>query len=66
MDDSTTSDVAVVTVFLFAHVDGDEWTMRDTGVGGVSALTAPRSRFRGLTWDLQAPKFGSSLKVFFG
>jgi hypothetical protein len=53
MGDSTTSEGAVVMVYLFGYVDGEERTMRDTGVGGISALITPRSRVRGLTWGLQ-------------
>jgi hypothetical protein len=47
--DSTASDMAVVVVSLFGHVDGVERTVGDPGVGGASALAAPRSRFGGLT-----------------
>jgi hypothetical protein len=54
MGNSMTSDGAVVTVYLFGYMDGEERTMRDTGVSGVSALITPRSRVRGLTWGLQA------------
>jgi hypothetical protein len=45
--DSTASDVAVVTVFLFGHVDGKERTAgnpRDGIGGGASTMEAPRLR----------------------
>jgi hypothetical protein len=48
-DGSAASDVAVVVVFLFGHVDGVERTVGDPSVGDASALAAPRSRFGGLT-----------------
>jgi hypothetical protein len=50
-DGSAASDVAVVVVFLFGHVDGVERTVGDPGVGDASALAAPRSQFGGLTRD---------------
>jgi hypothetical protein len=49
MVNSTASDVAVVVVSFFGHVDGMERTVGDPGVGGASALATPRSRFEGLT-----------------
>jgi hypothetical protein len=36
-DDSTVSDVAVVMVSLFGHVDGEEWPVGDLG-GGSSQI----------------------------
>jgi hypothetical protein len=48
-DGSTASDVAVVVVSLFDHVDGVERTVGDPCVAGASALVAPRSRFRDLS-----------------
>jgi hypothetical protein len=48
-DGSTASNVAVVVVSLFGHLDGVERTVGDPGVGGASALAAPRSRFGDLT-----------------
>jgi hypothetical protein len=39
----------VVVVFLSGHVDGVERTVEDPGVGGTSALVAPRSWFGDLT-----------------
>jgi hypothetical protein len=51
VDGSAASDVAVVVVFLFGHVDGVERTVGDPGVGDASTLAAPRSRFGGLTRD---------------
>jgi hypothetical protein len=47
-DDSTASDAAVVVVSLLGHVGGEERTLGDSGVGGASALAAPRSSFGGL------------------
>jgi hypothetical protein len=48
-DDSTVSDAVVVVVSLLCHVEGEERTVGDPGVGGASALAAPRSSFGGLT-----------------
>jgi hypothetical protein len=56
-DGSTASDVAVVVVSLFDYVDGVERTVGDPGVGGASALVAPRSRFEGLTRRQWATEF---------
>jgi hypothetical protein len=36
-DDSTASDVVVVMVSLFGHVDGEEWAVGDLG-GGSSQI----------------------------
>jgi hypothetical protein len=40
---SSASDVAAVVVLIFGHVDGEERTLGDSGVGGVTASAAPRS-----------------------
>jgi hypothetical protein len=48
-NDSMASDAAVVVVSLLGHVDGEERTVGDVGVGGASALAAPKSSFGGLT-----------------
>jgi hypothetical protein len=40
---SPTSDVAVVMVCFFGYVGGEEWTSGDPGVGGASAVEAPRA-----------------------
>jgi hypothetical protein len=40
-DDSTASDVAVVMVSLFGHVDGEEWAVGDPG-GGSSQIVFSR------------------------
>jgi hypothetical protein len=49
-DGSMASDVAAVVVFIFGHVNGMERTVGDPGVGGASALVAPKSRFGDLIW----------------
>jgi hypothetical protein len=41
-----------------------EWTVGDPSVGGASALTAPRSRFEGLTRDSGRPSFRERCEVF--
>jgi hypothetical protein len=51
---STASDVVVVVVSLFGHVGGVERTVGDPGVGGASALAAPRSWFGDLTREQRA------------
>jgi hypothetical protein len=56
---------AVVVVSLFCHVDGVERTVGDRGVGGASALTAPRSRFRGLTQGQWMAEFSKAVRGFF-
>jgi hypothetical protein len=48
--DSTTVDVAVVIVFLFGHMDGEERAARNPGGNGASGMVAPGSRFGSLTW----------------
>jgi hypothetical protein len=53
----TASDVAVVVVSLFGHVDDVERTVGDPGVGSASALAAPRSWFGGLTQGQRAAEF---------
>jgi hypothetical protein len=40
-DESTASDVAVVMVSLFVHVDGEEWAVGDPG-GGSSQIVFRR------------------------
>jgi hypothetical protein len=50
VDGSTASDVAVVVISLFGHVDGMEWMVGDPSVGDASTMAAPRSCLRGLTW----------------
>jgi hypothetical protein len=54
---STAGNVAVVVVPLFGHADGVERTMGVPGVGGASALVAPRSCFGNLPRWLRAAKF---------
>jgi hypothetical protein len=48
--DSTTCDVAVVIVFLFCYVDGEERAARNPGCNGASKMVAPGSRSGSLTW----------------
>jgi hypothetical protein len=55
------SDVAVVVVFLFGYVDGMEQTVGDPGVGGASALAAPRSWFGGLTREQRAAELSGAV-----
>jgi hypothetical protein len=64
-DGSTASDVAAVVVSLFGHVDGVEWTVGVPGVGGASALAAPRSRFGGLTRGQRAARVSGAVRGFF-
>jgi hypothetical protein len=64
-DGSTASDVAAVVVSLFGHVDGVEWTVGVPGVGGASALAAPRSRFGGLTRGQRAARVSRAVRGFF-
>jgi hypothetical protein len=52
-------------VSLFSHVDGVEWTVGVPGVAGASALAAPRSCFRGLTWGQQAARASGAVRGFF-
>jgi hypothetical protein len=59
-DGSTASDVAAVVVFLFGHVDGVERTVGDPGVGGASALAAPRSWFGDLTREQWAAELSGA------
>jgi hypothetical protein len=64
-DDFTVSIAAMVVVSLFGHVDGVEWMVGDPGVGGASALTAPRSRFRGQTQGQWMAEFSEAVRGFF-
>jgi hypothetical protein len=43
-------DVAVVMLYLFGHVDGEERAARNPGGNGASEMVAPGSRFGSLTW----------------
>jgi hypothetical protein len=64
-DGFTASEVAVVVVSLFGHVDDVERTVGDPGVGSALALVAPRSRFGGLTRGQQAAEFLGPVQGFF-
>jgi hypothetical protein len=66
MDSSMASDVAMVVVSHFGHVDDVEWTVRDPGVGGASVLAAPRSWFGSLTRGHRAAEFSGAVQGFFG
>jgi hypothetical protein len=55
------SDVVVVVIFLFGHVDGVERTVGDPGVGGASALVARRSWFEGLTREQQVVEISGAV-----
>jgi hypothetical protein len=59
------SDVSVVVVSLFGHLDGVERTLGDPGVGGALALAAPRSRFGNLTRGQWAAEFSRTVRGFF-
>jgi hypothetical protein len=60
-DDSTASDVAVVMVSLFGHVDGEEWVVGDPG-GGSSQIA-----FRRLNSGMAAVRdLWGGAKVFLG
>jgi hypothetical protein len=61
MDGFVVSDVAAVVVSLFGHVDDVERTMGDPGVGGASALAAPRPWFGVLTQGQQAAEFSRAV-----
>jgi hypothetical protein len=61
----TASDVAVVVVSLFGHVDGVERMMGDPGVSSASALAASRSRCGGLTRGQWAAEFSGAVRGFF-
>jgi hypothetical protein len=65
-DSSAASDVAVVVMFLFGHVDGVKWTVGDPGVGDASILAAPRSWFGGLTRDSGRMSSRERCEDFFG
>jgi hypothetical protein len=54
---STAGNVAVVVVSLFGHEDGVERTAGDPGVGGTSAVAAPRSWFGNLPMGQRAAEF---------
>jgi hypothetical protein len=59
------SDVAVVVVSLFGHVDDVEQAVGDPGVGSASVLSAPRSWFGDLTRGQRAAKFLGVMRGFF-
>jgi hypothetical protein len=64
-DGSPTSDVAAVMVHFFGHVGGEERTLGDFGVGGVSALAAPDHMSEAYLGDSgRGWKTGSGTKVF--
>jgi hypothetical protein len=48
-DGSTESDVVMVVISLFGHVDGVERTVGDPGVGNTLDLAPPRPQFGDLT-----------------
>jgi hypothetical protein len=65
MDNSMASDVAMVVVSHFGHVDDMEWTVRDPGVDGASILAAPRSWFGSLTRGQRAAEFSRAVQGYF-
>jgi hypothetical protein len=58
---SVASDVAAAVVFLFGYVDGVEKTVGDPGVGGASALAAPKLWFGGLTREQRAAELSGAV-----
>jgi hypothetical protein len=65
--DSSASVVAVVVVLILGHVDGEERTLGDFGVGGVSAPVAPDRVLGAYIGDIRrGRKTGINLKVFPG
>jgi hypothetical protein len=67
MVDSMTSDVAVVMVFLFGSMGGEEWAAGDPRVDGASAISAPRLCPGGLArWQWTVWNTGCGAKVFPG
>jgi hypothetical protein len=65
--DSSASVVAVVVVLIFGHVDDEERTLGDFGVGGVSSPATPDRVSETYIGDSgRGQKTGSDLKVFPG
>jgi hypothetical protein len=65
--DSSASVVAAVVVLIFGHVDGEERTLGDFGVGGVLAPATPDRVSETYIGDSgRERKTGSALKVFPG
>jgi hypothetical protein len=61
------SDVPVVVVPLFGHVDGEGWTLGDFGVGGVLAPAAPDRVSEAYLGDSgRGRRTESGTKVFMG
>jgi hypothetical protein len=65
--DSSASVVAVVVVLIFGHMDDEERTLGDFGVGGVLAPATPNHVSETYIGDSgRGHKTGSDLKVFPG